>query len=146
MLRGGFAVDAFGTAPEALDAAAAGGAPYDAVLLDINLGAGVSGEDVMRRLRDLPGYGAVPILAFTAYALPGDRERFLNAGFDGYLPKPFTKAQLLALLTEVLEGLDAGVPAEETPPEATLHLIVPGRKGRRVAVGDGASGQPAEAD
>jgi CheY-like chemotaxis protein len=48
-------------------------------------------------------------VAFTAYALPGDRERFLHEGFSGYLPKPFTKAQLLRALTDVLDA--AGAPA-----------------------------------
>lgn len=84
--------------------AAAGDVHFDAVLMDINLGAAASGEDVMHRLRGLEGYAEVPIVAFTAYALPGDRERFLSAGFDGYLSKPFTKPQLLALLAELIEG------------------------------------------
>src|SRR5690606_16412413 len=52
MLRGTFAIDTVGTAREGLDAA--GRTAYDAVLLDINLGADVSGEDVMRQLRALP--------------------------------------------------------------------------------------------
>jgi len=136
------------TFPRASAAAAAPAADtrYDAVLLDINLGAGVSGEDVMGRIRTLPGYAGVPLVAFTAYALPGDRERFLNAGFSGYLPKPFTKAQLLELLSEVLDG-----PAEvaeirgEGASEATLRFIVvaPGAGGN---AGDGAAGQPAPAE
>ncbi len=80
----------------------------DAVLMDINLGTQASGEDVMRSLRRLDGYAEVPIVAFTAYALPGDRERFLNAGFDGYLSKPFTRPQLLSILAELMDGSSAG--------------------------------------
>jgi CheY-like chemotaxis protein len=77
------------------------GPPFAAVLLDINLGGEVSGEEVMRRLRRTTTYGESPIMAFTAYALPGDRERFLHTGFSGYLPKPFTRAQLLEAVAEL---------------------------------------------
>jgi len=77
------------------------GPAFAAVLLDINLGGEVSGEEVMRRLRRTDAYGGAPIMAFTAYALPGDRERFLHTGFSGYLAKPFTRAQLLEAVSEL---------------------------------------------
>ncbi|HLA64304.1 MAG TPA: PAS domain S-box protein [Rhodothermales bacterium] len=109
MLRAEFGVLAVGTAGEAMRVAEAEG-PFDAVLLDINLGGDVSGEDVMQRLRQLPAYAATPLLAFTAYALPGDRERFLHSGFSGYLAKPFTKAQLLQALADVLQPAPAVAP------------------------------------
>jgi CheY-like chemotaxis protein len=113
MLRAEFGVAAVGDAAEALRAAEHEG-PFDAVLLDINLGAEVSGEDVMRRLRKMPAYAETPIVAFTAYALPGDRERFLHAGFSGYLPKPFTKQQLLQALADALDPRPAP-PADAAP-------------------------------
>src|SRR5690606_11500262 len=71
---------------------------FDTVILDINLGGQMTGKDVLRHLRSLPAYQRVPVIACTAYALPGDAGRFLEAGFDAYLPKPFTRAQLLATL------------------------------------------------
>jgi hypothetical protein len=40
-------------------------------------------------------------MAFTAYALPGDRARFLHTGFSGYLAKPFTRVQLLEAVAEL---------------------------------------------
>ena len=138
MLRGYAAVATAATAREALDLAAAGS--YDAVLLDINLGAGVSGEDVMHRLRALPGYAHVPVVAFTAYALPGDRERFLNVGFDDYLPKPFSREQLLAVLGAVLGG-----PAlSNEPEEATFRFVVVSPD--VASAGDGGGGLPAPAE
>ena len=73
---------------------------YDAVLLDINLGDGTSGLDVLRALRALPNYAEVPIIAVTAYALPEDRNRFMKKGFDGYLSKPFLKTTLLETLEQ----------------------------------------------
>ena len=77
---------------------------FDALILDINLGGKQTGIDVLRIARTLPGYEGVFAVALTAYALPGDRERFLEAGFDRYVSKPFTRATLM-------EALNAGVPA-----------------------------------
>ena len=66
----------------------------DAVLLDIHLGLSLSGEDVMRHLRSSAAFSGLPLVAVTAYGLPGDRERFLAAGFDAYLTKPFGRNDL----------------------------------------------------
>ena len=70
---------------------------YDLVLMDINLGVGPNGADVLRELRAMPTYRDVPIAALTAYALPGDKERFLDMGFSAYLSKPFNAEELLTL-------------------------------------------------
>lgn len=77
---------------------------FDVLLLDINLGEKRTGVDVLRALREVPGYGATPALACTAYALPGDRERFLEAGFAKYVSKPFVKAELLGALHHAASG------------------------------------------
>jgi signal transduction histidine kinase/CheY-like chemotaxis protein len=74
---------------------------FDMVLLDINLGGDPSGADVLRRLRAQPAYEDIPIAAVTAYALPGDRERFLDMGFDAYLDKPFAPEDLNALMQQM---------------------------------------------
>lgn len=74
---------------------------FDMVLLDINLGGQVSGVDVLRGLRAQPVYKDIPIAAITAYALPGDRESFLEMGFDAYLPKPFAPENLRALIRQL---------------------------------------------
>lgn len=57
----------------------------DVILLDINL-PGMSGVEALAALR-AAGVG-VPVAAFTAYAMAGDRDRLLAAGFDGYIEKP----------------------------------------------------------
>ncbi len=67
---------------------------YDLVVIDIHMGEMRTGTDLAQILRDNPTYAHVPLVACTAYALPADRERFLAAGFDGYLSKPFTKMEL----------------------------------------------------
>jgi signal transduction histidine kinase/ActR/RegA family two-component response regulator len=75
---------------------------FDGVLLDINLGEERTGLELIEVIREIDGYQDVPIVAFTAYALPGDEERFLKAGFDSYVQKPFTKRQLLRTLNKAL--------------------------------------------
>ncbi len=77
---------------------------FDAVLMDINLGRARTGVEVLEDLRRTPGYADVPVIAVTAYALPGDREHFLRTGFDGYLGKPFTKPVLRETVAQVLAG------------------------------------------
>ncbi|MCH8960126.1 MAG: response regulator [Bacteroidetes bacterium] len=97
-LQAAYAVEAVPNAKAALHRAHQ--QRYDAVLLDINLGDGASGLDVLRALRALPNYAKVPIIAVTAYAVPGDRDRFIEQGFDGYLPKPFLKTSLVDMLEQ----------------------------------------------
>lgn len=76
---------------------------YDIVLMDINLGEGIDGIETLNRLRRIENYVNVPIIAVTAYVMPEDRERILNQGFDGYLPKPFTKETINKLLGKYLK-------------------------------------------
>lgn len=79
-----------------------GRATYDLVLLDVNLGSGPSGVDLLQELRARETYREVPIVALTAYALPGDRERFLRIGFDDYISKPFTPDELQEQVFQML--------------------------------------------
>jgi len=59
----------------------------DLILMDIQL-PDMDGVTALRRLRAEPRTAAIPVVALTAFAMKGDRERFLGAGFDGYLVKP----------------------------------------------------------
>ena len=67
---------------------------FDALLLDINLSEQRTGTDLLHLLREREDVNNVPAIALTAYAMPGDREDFLEAGFDQYVSKPFTRADL----------------------------------------------------
>lgn len=59
----------------------------DLIICDIQL-PGLDGVKLMQELKGDPFLRRVPIIAVTAYAMVGDRERLLRAGFDGYIPKP----------------------------------------------------------
>jgi CheY-like chemotaxis protein len=67
---------------------------FDALLLDINLSEQRTGTDLLHLLRERDDVSDVPAIALTAYAMPGDRADFLEAGFDQYVSKPFTRADL----------------------------------------------------
>jgi len=76
--------------------------PYDVVLMDIGL-PGLTGVDVTRQIRTEKGVPKQPrIIAATAQAIEGDRERFLEAGMDDHLSKPFDLADLATLLRRVV--------------------------------------------
>lgn len=81
----GFRVAEATTATDALIAARA--EPPDLVLMDVAL-PDMDGVEALRLLRSDPLTKGVPVVAVTAFAMKGDRERLLDEGFDGYVAKP----------------------------------------------------------
>jgi CheY-like chemotaxis protein len=73
----------------------------DLVLLDINMPV-LDGFATISRIREDPQFSRLPVLAVTAYAMKEDRERVLEAGFDGYLSKPIDAAALLRELQRLM--------------------------------------------
>lgn len=69
------------------------------VLLDIRL-PDMTGEAVLARLRAATRTARIPVVAVTAQAMKGDRERFIAAGFDGYLSKPVDVDELLVAVEQ----------------------------------------------
>ncbi len=78
---------------------------YDIILMDINLGKGMDGVQAVKEIKKLSGYKKTPIVALTAFVLPGDREEFLASGCTHYLGKPFTKNQILDLLKKISDNI-----------------------------------------
>jgi CheY-like chemotaxis protein len=77
---------------------------FDLVLMDINLGKGkMDGVETMKRLKQIPGYEKIPVMAVTSYALPEDESRFISLGFDDYLAKPVDRAILLERIHTLLK-------------------------------------------
>jgi two-component system cell cycle response regulator DivK len=75
----------------------------DLVLMDIQL-PDIGGVEALGRLRADERTASLPVVALTAQAMEGDRERFLAAGFDGYLSKPVNIADLIATVKRYCEG------------------------------------------
>ena len=62
----------------------------------------MSGTDTLRLVRER--YQGIRVVAESAHALVGDRDRFLNEGYDEYLPKPFTEEQLARLISVLFQS------------------------------------------
>jgi two-component system, cell cycle response regulator DivK len=75
----------------------------DLVLMDIQL-PGLDGVQALHRLRANARTATIPILALTAQAMQGDRERFLAAGFDGYVSKPVNVRELIETVRQHCDG------------------------------------------
>ena len=85
MVKRLYELDEYEDGPTALAGIAQ--SPPELVLLDISL-PGMDGVEVLRRIREEPRFAEIPVIAMTAHALVGDRERFLKEGFDDYIGKP----------------------------------------------------------
>ena len=79
----------------------------DVLLLDLGMPK-LDGFGVVRKLRENPQLAALPVMAVTAYAMRGDREKVLEAGFDGYLSKPINAVLLAEELERLLGGAGTG--------------------------------------
>ncbi|HUT34725.1 MAG TPA: response regulator [Planctomycetota bacterium] len=90
---------------------------FDLVLMDVQMPE-MDGFEATRtiRERERAAGGHIPIVAMTAHALKGDRERCLAAGMDDYIPKPIRPAQLIEIV-ERLAGAGGEAPRPPQPPE-----------------------------
>jgi CheY-like chemotaxis protein len=90
----------------------------DLVLMDMQL-PGMSGLQATGAIRALPGGERVPIIALTAQAMKGDRERILAAGCDEYVAKPVQPIELRTMVARLV-GADAPATATASDPPAAL--------------------------
>jgi CheY-like chemotaxis protein len=75
--------------------------------MDIHL-PGIDGIEALRRLRADAGTRTIPVLAVTASAMTQDRQKILDAGFDGYQSKPISVRPFLAAVREALDRAAGG--------------------------------------
>lgn len=75
----------------------------DLILLDINLPGKKDGVDLVKELKSDEKFKDLPVIALTAYALAGDRERLLEAGCDEYIAKPMSKKELFEKLQKFIQ-------------------------------------------
>lgn len=117
-----FLLSAYGHAPlSAADGprgvAAARSERPDLIACDVNL-PGMDGFAVLAELKGDPALAGVPILAVTALAMTGDREKVLAAGFDGYISKPIEPESFVAELEAFLTTAPASAPPAAAVPAA----------------------------
>lgn len=79
----------------------------DLILCDVKLPK-MSGVEVVRQLKSEPTLAQIPIVAVTAYAMFGDRERLLAAGFDDYLPKPIEAESFVDHVRDIIAAKGGG--------------------------------------
>lgn len=98
--EGGYEIVKATSGEEALTLTRDGAAP-DLILMDIHL-PGMDGLSVVRAMKAEERTARIPILALTAHAMRGDKDRFLEAGCDGYISKPIDVKTFLASLQRYL--------------------------------------------
>lgn len=104
LTAGGYDVISAVRGEQAVDVARAGRPAV--ILLDMRL-PDIDGLEVLKRLRSLPETKDLPVVAMTAQAMTGDRERFLAAGCNGYISKPISIQTLYAEVKRHLVGRSA---------------------------------------
>jgi signal transduction histidine kinase/CheY-like chemotaxis protein/sensor domain CHASE-containing protein len=116
----GHGIEVVGDGRAAVDRASAGG--FDVVLMDVQMPE-LSGFEAAALIRDgeRERGGRVPIIAMTAHALEGDRDRCLEAGMDGYVAKPLSPAALFGEIARVVPDAASVVPPgiAAAPPAAS---------------------------
>jgi CheY-like chemotaxis protein/HPt (histidine-containing phosphotransfer) domain-containing protein len=125
----GYTIEVAGNGQEALEMLAAGA--YALVLMDIQMPV-MDGLEATRRIRQVEAWRNLPVLAMTAHAMIGDRERCLEGGMNAYISKPVNPAHLIATVESFLE---AGAAAGETG-----ELACPIDRGRAVRLMDSNQG------
>ena len=102
---------------------------YDVVLMDVQMPE-MDGVEATRRIRAMTGpAAAVPIIAMTAHAMKGDREKYIGLGMDDYVSKPLDQAALFAAIARYCGA--STQPAEDgAPPPAPLEPAPPRTGGR----------------
>lgn len=87
----------------------------DLVLCDVHL-PGIDGYEVVRRFKGDSGLRAIPLVAVTALAMVGDREKVMAAGFDGYIPKPIAPEEFSGQVNAFFQ------PGQRTPAPVTAPV------------------------
>ena len=117
LLKFGYSIDIAGNGIEAVDAVRK--TTYDIVLMDVHMPE-MDGTEATRRIRAMAGAASkVPIIAVTADAMQGDREKYLSFGMDDYVSKPIDQAELVRTIARLCG--DAGEFAGPNEARMPLH-------------------------
>ncbi|MBI1361957.1 MAG: response regulator [Alphaproteobacteria bacterium] len=119
--------------------------PFDIVLMDVHMPV-MDGREAVARMRasDAP-WGRTPVIALTADAMDGDREKYLSAGMDGYVAKPIAQTELLAAMNHALHLRRSGDPSVQPARAVERPGASGGRKLLNAGAADFASGAASHA-
>ncbi|MHB1687765.1 MAG: PAS domain S-box protein [Ignavibacteriaceae bacterium] len=74
---------------------------FDFIVMDINLQGEYNGLDALKIIHKMPNYENIPIVAVTAYVLPGDKEKFIATGFNDFISKPIFREKMIESLEKI---------------------------------------------
>ncbi|MGL4377569.1 MAG: ATP-binding protein, partial [Microcoleaceae cyanobacterium] len=111
----GYHADVVSNGVEVLDAVSR--QVYDVVLMDVEMPK-MDGLDATRHILEMMSEQRPRIIAITAYAMEGDRERFLQAGMDDYISKPLRLEELISVLKQIKPTLPSG----ENPEDEVISI------------------------
>ena len=77
---------------------------FDFIVMDINLQGEYNGLDALKIIKTMPALSNIPIIAVTAYVLPGDKEKFITAGFDDFISKPIFREKMMESLEKIFHS------------------------------------------
>ena len=69
--------------------------------MDINLQGEYNGLDALKIIHKMPAYEKIPVVAVTAYVLPGDKEKFIISGFNDFISKPIFREKMIDSLERI---------------------------------------------
>jgi CheY-like chemotaxis protein len=116
----GFQIDVSNDGREALSKLEAAADPYDIILMDVQMPV-LDGLETTRIIRKNQRWDRLPIVAMTAHAMNGDRERCLQAGMNSYVSKPVQPAHLVSVIEKLLQEWAA---APEPPLTVSGRLVL----------------------
>ena len=121
--RKGFEVAIAPDGPQGLELARRG--PFDLILMDLSLPE-IDGWEATRRLKADSTTSRIPVIALTAHAMAGDRERAVEAGCDDYDTKPIDLPRLLAKIETILSSRGTRMPTDSPPAPERDYRSMPG--------------------
>jgi CheY-like chemotaxis protein len=74
---------------------------FDLIVIDMNLSGEYNGLDALKMVHQLPGFEKTPVIAVSAYVLPGDKEKFINSGFSDFISKPLFREKMLDSINKI---------------------------------------------
>ena len=133
LTRAGHDCDVVSNGAEAVEAVKQ--APFDLILMDVQMPV-MSGPEAASKIRDMdPATARIPIIAVTANAMRGDRERYLAAGMDGYVSKPIDPRELFKTIDRIMQGCrPCEIVAESATDASAEGAVVEAARRARTAV------------